>query len=326
MSAALAVCLHNMHSCCLRADSLQPRPPGPWFLTALTRTATTHPTHAVCKPGYVADGAGGCVQCPASMVAPLANATSCYACPPGLVASSGQAGCECPAPLQLACETGACVCPAGYFRDIKANLTCKRCAAGTNSSAPDAFLCTSGAVVVQPGVNASAGLPVAVSKFTMTFAMEFAQLSDPALKAAFQATLAAVVAKAAKVSQELVTVTNLREGSVIADVLVTSPAGAEAQDALLSTLTANPKTLFSADFLDTFGISGVAGMREYTTDTPAATPPPAGGDAPAAGGGPSNTVKLGVGIGVGVGGAAALAGVGTAIVMARRHKQAVVAM
>lgn len=101
---------------------------------------------------------------------------------------------------------------------------------------------------------------------------------------------------------------NLTEGSVIADVVLQTPATWTPDQVIAAANTlAAPADVFDATFLRDWDISAVTVTRQ--TELPAPT-------------GLSSTAKLGIGVGVGVGGGALL-GAGIGIALARKRRSAV---
>ncbi|KAI8475431.1 MAG: hypothetical protein J3K34DRAFT_464936 [Monoraphidium minutum] len=107
----------------------------------------------------------------------------------------------------------------------------------------------------------------------------------------------------------LIEVANLTAGSVIADVILNTPADwSPAQVNTAANIMAEPEAIFDPAFLDAYGITGV------TVTVVSELPPVPGGL--------SDSAKIGVGVGVGIGGAAVIGGL-VGVGLARKRRMAV---
>lgn len=154
----------------------------------------------------------------------------------------------------------------------------------------------------------------ATSTFQLSFPLAqgttFASLQASGKLTTFAATLRSAIANKTGVPESWVLITNLREGSIIAEVSVTAPADSVSQQLVTQALVSNPESLFDGTTAlnkADFGITAVSGTMTSSTLLVDCSKP----------------VQIGVGVGVGVGGAIGVAGLVTAYVVSHRSKQAV---
>lgn len=168
----------------------------------------------------------------------------------------------------------------------------------------------------QPGASAMpTNVTMAVTTFTLAFPLAagttLSSLQQSGKLATFVQGLQHAIALKTGVDSGSVVISNVREGSIIADVTITAAAAPQYQAVLTSVLVTNPATLFQGTGLDmaTFGILSVSGVMTSTKLLSSAHD--------------DHAVAIGVGVGVGVGGALLLAGIVTAVIVKKRARQVV---
>ena len=140
----------------------------------------------------------------------------------------------------------------------------------------------------------------------VTFPIDYNSLTaDPEKEAAFKDSIINSVATALKVPRGWVTVTRLRSGSVIADVVVSVPSDSYSpqQAAALTAMVADQPDEVFQQLKQTYGINGAVGVQVVTLNEAKH----------------SNAVSVGVGVGLGVGGA--LVAAFAVFVVVRRRRQ-----
>ncbi|GAX80877.1 hypothetical protein CEUSTIGMA_g8312.t1 [Chlamydomonas eustigma] len=146
-----------------------------------------------------------------------------------------------------------------------------------------------------PGMTTSPPAEI-VEQVTYTFVMDFTILSsNSSTLAAFNSSLAALIASAANIPLSYVTIVSISPGSVVVVTAITFPpsAGVSSSQAsqIATSLASSPSSTFSSSFQSTYGISSISATAQTAS---------------------SGSSGLGtgaiVGIAVGAGGGAALIG------------------
>ena len=187
--------------------------------------------------------------------------------------------------------------------------TCTTTRAGTYLIAQYTKVASQGVAVVEPDTASTTNTTTAYS-YEYTFDADYSSITaTPAKLEAFKGSVRTAVSTATSLPLSSVWVKDVRQGSVVVSLELQVPLSwsVEEVNAMDVTLTKNPSSIFTSDFLTTYGVNGVT-LKGLT----AIPPLPSLKDL-------NKVIAIGIGVGVSVGGALVM-GLIVIVVVVRRKK------